>query len=94
MTEITEAPGDWTWEAGEGISDECWTRWAYHQEWEIEIYTDPGHPVTVLLYEVLEIRQNGEGDVSPYPTKSEQFSNEEDAMEYARELMEEYGYDD
>lgn len=93
MKEVNESlPNNWVSGIGERIGEECYTHWYYHQgnEWEITVYSDPGQPHTVNLFEVRGQREDGDWDVSEYPERSKQFETAEEAEEFAVELMQEH----
>lgn len=85
----SELPDGWTTGIGES-SDSYYTDWYYHEDWEIEVFWDEGQPHTVCLYEVRGETEYGDKDVSEYPTESNSFGQERDALQWAYGLMEEY----
>jgi len=85
-----ELPGEWTVGIGEGISDEQYTEWYYHENWELQVFSDPNQPHTVALYEVNHDVEYEDQRVSEYPTDTNSFDHYRDALQYAYGLMEDY----
>jgi|APHM01.1.fsa_nt_gi hypothetical protein len=67
------------WEGGGGTaSDTHYTRFYYHEDWELRVYWDKGHDHTVILHP-----EDGH-----YPEESHKRDTEDAAHEKAKEVME------
>lgn len=84
-----ELPGDWVTGIGEG-SDTYYQHWYYHDNWEIEMFWEKGQPHTVCLYEVDQDAEYEDQRVAEYPTDTNAFERERDALQWVYGLMEEY----
>jgi len=84
-----DLPGEWVTGIGEG-GKETYTNWYYHNDWELQVFSDPGQPHTVALYEVREDVEYEDQKVAEYPTETDSFKTEEEAFDHAMELMEKY----
>lgn len=83
----TDLPDGWHWGCGE-ISGGSKTYWFYSNlryHYQGELYTDPNQPWTVNFYEETGKRDGGDVRVAEYPTRSKQFDNESDALQWLYE---------
>ena len=82
-------PNEWTTGIGEA-SDSYYDHWYHQDNWQIHVYWDEGNPHTVCLYEVDREAEYEDQQVAEYPTKSNSFEHERDALQWAYGLMEKY----
>ena len=84
-----ELPGEWVTGIGEG-SDTYYIHWYYHDNWQIEVSWHEGQEHTVQIFEVNQDAEYEDQRVNEYPTETNSFEQERDALQWAYGLMEEY----
>ena len=84
-----QLPDNWTAGIGER-STKYYDKWFYNGNLELHVYWDEGSEHKVELLEVLETHDNGDPAMYGYPEPMKQLDTENEAIEYAFELMEQY----
>ena len=89
MTE-KETKEVWSWGIGEK-SDNYYDYWAYHKdcEYEIHVWWDKGNNHCAEIIPIKGINQDGDL-VYETPKETCEFDTEDEAIEYACDLMEKY----
>lgn len=88
--EEDKAPKMWEWGIGEK-SNHYYDYWAYHKndEYEIHVWWDKGNSHCAEIIPIEDFDKNGD-PIYSHPKETCEFETEEEAIEYACELMEKY----
>lgn len=77
------------WEAGIGNrSDTHYTKYFYHDNYELRVYWDKNQDHTALLRKVVGKTENGQPKYNEHPETSKTAKSEDKIMEKAQQIME------